>query len=210
MRAAGLRGCVRGKKRRTTRRDPRAAPAADLLRRDFVAALSPKQGLAGGHNLHTDGGGLSLPGLLILDTHSRRIVGWSMDSHMRTESLWSTPWRWRYGDASRRRDSSCIIPIAAFSTQRSRSASALRGGRHRSLDGKDRDCPGQRDGRELHRHPQERTCASAPLSRPGSSKERHLRVPGRVLQPTQTTFGFESYRSPVDYEEATMEGVAVA
>jgi putative transposase len=43
MRAAGLRGCMRGKKRRTTRRDPRAAPAPDLLRGDFVAA-QPKAG----------------------------------------------------------------------------------------------------------------------------------------------------------------------
>ena len=37
MRAAGLQGCMRGKKRRTTRRDPWAAPAPDLLGRDFVA-----------------------------------------------------------------------------------------------------------------------------------------------------------------------------
>jgi putative transposase len=37
MRAAGLRGCMRGKRRTTTRRDPRAAPAPDLLGRDFVA-----------------------------------------------------------------------------------------------------------------------------------------------------------------------------
>ena len=38
MRVAGLRGCIRGKKRRITRHDPRAAPAPDLLCRDFVAA----------------------------------------------------------------------------------------------------------------------------------------------------------------------------
>jgi putative transposase len=44
MRAAGLRGCVRGKKRRTTRRDPRAAPAPDLLCRDFVAARPKRSG----------------------------------------------------------------------------------------------------------------------------------------------------------------------
>jgi putative transposase len=43
MRAAGLRGCMRGKKRRTTRRDPRATPAPDLLHRDFVAG-QPKAG----------------------------------------------------------------------------------------------------------------------------------------------------------------------
>jgi putative transposase len=40
MRAAGLRGCMRGKRRRTTLRDPRAAPAPDLLGRDFVAGHS--------------------------------------------------------------------------------------------------------------------------------------------------------------------------
>jgi transposase InsO family protein len=37
MRTAELRRCKRGKKRRTIRRGLRAAPAPDLLRRDFVA-----------------------------------------------------------------------------------------------------------------------------------------------------------------------------
>jgi putative transposase len=46
MRAAGLRGCMRGRKRRTTRRDPRAAPAPDLLRRDFAAAQPNRVWLA--------------------------------------------------------------------------------------------------------------------------------------------------------------------
>jgi hypothetical protein len=46
----------------------------------------------------------------ILDTHSPRIVGWSM------------PWRWRYGRESPSLDS-CIIPIVGCSTRRaSRSA----------------------------------------------------------------------------------------
>jgi transposase InsO family protein len=43
MRVAGLQGFMRGKKRGTTRRDPRAAPAPDLLGRDFVTA-HPKAG----------------------------------------------------------------------------------------------------------------------------------------------------------------------
>ena len=47
MKAAGLRGCMRGKKRHgTTRRDPRAAPAPDLLCRDFVAAETNRVWLA--------------------------------------------------------------------------------------------------------------------------------------------------------------------
>jgi putative transposase len=83
MRAAGLRGCMRGKKRRTTRRDPRAAPAPDLLRRDFVAGRPNRVWLADITYVPTREGFLYL--VFILDTHSRKIVGWSMDSHMRTE-----------------------------------------------------------------------------------------------------------------------------
>jgi len=43
MRVAGLRGCMRAKKRGSIHRDPRAAPAPDLLGRDFVAT-QPKAG----------------------------------------------------------------------------------------------------------------------------------------------------------------------
>ena len=84
MRKAGIRGCVRGKKkRRTTRRDPQTAPAPDLLHRDFVAAQPNRIWLADITYVATREGFLYLA--FVLDTHSRRIVGWSMDSHMRTE-----------------------------------------------------------------------------------------------------------------------------
>jgi putative transposase len=36
----------------------------------------------------------------ILDVHTRRIVGWAMKSHLRTESLWSTPSRWPCGEGN--------------------------------------------------------------------------------------------------------------
>ncbi len=83
MRAAGIRGCMKGPKRAITRRDPRAAPAPDLLRRDFVADQPNKVWLADITYIPTREGFLYLA--FILDTHSRRIVGWSMNSHMRTE-----------------------------------------------------------------------------------------------------------------------------
>src|SRR5919107_1298043 len=83
MRAAGLRGCMRGKKRRTTRRDPRAAPAPDLLCRDFVAGRPNRVWLADITYIPTREGFLYLA--FILDTHSRKVVGWSMAPHMRTE-----------------------------------------------------------------------------------------------------------------------------
>jgi putative transposase len=85
MRAAGLRGCMRrGSKRRTTRRDPQAAPAPDLLHRNFAACQPNKVWLADITYVPTQEEGF-LYLAFILDTHSRRIVGWSMDSHMRTE-----------------------------------------------------------------------------------------------------------------------------
>ena len=75
MKAAGLRGCMRGKKRRTTRRnDPRAAPAPDLLCRDFVAVQPNRVWLADITYIPTREGFLYLA--YIMDTHSRRIVGW--------------------------------------------------------------------------------------------------------------------------------------
>jgi putative transposase len=37
MRKAGLRGCLRARKKRTTRRDPLATPAPDLVNRNFRA-----------------------------------------------------------------------------------------------------------------------------------------------------------------------------
>jgi len=83
MRAAGLRGCMRSRKRRTTRRDSQAAPAQDLLRRNFVACQPNRVWLADITYVPTQEGFLYVA--FILDTHSRRIVGWSMDSHMRTE-----------------------------------------------------------------------------------------------------------------------------
>ena len=72
MRAAGLRGCVRGKKRRTTRRDPQAARAPDLLCRDFVVAgRTNRVWLAGITYIPTLEGFFYLASSLILDTHSR-------------------------------------------------------------------------------------------------------------------------------------------
>jgi putative transposase len=42
MREAGLRGCMRGRRRATTHRGKRAAPAEDLLKRNFRATKMDK------------------------------------------------------------------------------------------------------------------------------------------------------------------------
>ena len=73
MRKAGLRGCTRGRGKRTTRRSGRAVPANDLLRRSFVATEMDKVWVADITYVATDEGFLYLA--FILDVYSRRIVG---------------------------------------------------------------------------------------------------------------------------------------
>ena len=82
MRQGGLRGCMRGRTRGTTRRGKRSA-AEDLLNRDFVATGADKVWVADITYVATREGFLYLA--LILDVYSRRIVGWAMESHLRTE-----------------------------------------------------------------------------------------------------------------------------
>ena len=83
MRKAGLKGCLRGRKKRTTRRDGSAMPAADLICRDFTAGGPNRLWVADITYVKTDEGFLYLA--FVLDAYSRKLVGWAMESHLRTE-----------------------------------------------------------------------------------------------------------------------------
>ena len=84
MREAGLVGASH---RRggpvTTRRDQEARPAPDLVDRDFTAAAPNQLWVADITFIRTAAGFLCLA--VVLDALSRRIVGWSMANHLRTE-----------------------------------------------------------------------------------------------------------------------------
>ncbi len=82
MRRAGLKGCMRSRRRATTRRGTRPA-AEDLLKRDFVATQVDKVWVADITYIATAEGFLYLA--FILDVCSRRVVGWAMEGHLRTE-----------------------------------------------------------------------------------------------------------------------------
>jgi putative transposase len=83
MREAGLQGCMRGRRRGTTRRGKRSAAAEDLVKRDFGATKVDRVWVADITYVATAEGFLYLA--FILDVHSRRIVGWAMEGHLRTE-----------------------------------------------------------------------------------------------------------------------------
>ncbi len=85
MRRAGLQGCHRRRRRRTTVADPLAAPAPDLVQRRFAPATvaAPNRvWVADITYVWTLEGWLYLA--VVLDCFSRRVVGWAMAAHLRT------------------------------------------------------------------------------------------------------------------------------
>src|SRR5712664_3897813 len=83
MRAVGVQGVRRRKSQRTTRRDPAAAPAPDLVSRDFAAVGPDRLWVADITYIPTWAGFLYLA--VVLDVWSRRVIGWAMATHLRTE-----------------------------------------------------------------------------------------------------------------------------
>jgi transposase InsO family protein len=83
MRSAGIRGVSRRKVFTTTVGDARARPAPDLVARQFTAAGPDRLGVADITYVPTGAGFLFLA--VVLDAWSRRIIGWAMDTHLRTD-----------------------------------------------------------------------------------------------------------------------------
>jgi len=83
MRAAGLRGASRRNWIVTTVRDRQARPAPDLVERNFAAPAPNRLWVADISYIPTWAGFLYLA--VVLDAFSRKIVGWAMETYLRTE-----------------------------------------------------------------------------------------------------------------------------
>lgn len=83
MRAAGLQGASRRRWATTTVRDKKVRPAPDLVERNFAAEGRDQLWVADITYIPTWAGFLYLS--VVVDAWSRRVVGWSMASHLRTE-----------------------------------------------------------------------------------------------------------------------------
>jgi putative transposase len=83
MRMAGLQGVSRRKAPKTTVRSQDSRPAPDLVNRDFTARQPDRLWVADITYIPTWNGFLYLA--VVLDVFSRRIVGWSMENHLRQE-----------------------------------------------------------------------------------------------------------------------------
>jgi putative transposase len=83
MKQAGIVGCHRRRQVVTTQREPTAPPAPDLVNRFFVAPALNRLWVADITYIPTWAGFVYLA--VVLDAFSRRVVGWSMADHLRTE-----------------------------------------------------------------------------------------------------------------------------
>jgi hypothetical protein len=83
MRIASLRGVCRRRRVKTTRRDAQAQISDDLVQRQFRATEPNALWVSDITYLPTWQGFLYLA--VVIDAYSRRVVGWSMANHLRTE-----------------------------------------------------------------------------------------------------------------------------
>jgi putative transposase len=85
MRAAGLRGASLRRFVITTTSDPKAKRPPDLVDRRFYADAPNKLWVSDITFIPTWSGFLYLA--IVLDVYSRRVVGWAMQTHLRTELI---------------------------------------------------------------------------------------------------------------------------
>ncbi len=83
MRTAGLVGCHRRRRARTAVAEPTHTPAPNLVARDFRATAPDHLWIGDITYIATAEGWLYLA--VLVDVHSRRVVGWAMADHLRTE-----------------------------------------------------------------------------------------------------------------------------
>ncbi|MCM0622756.1 IS3 family transposase [Nocardioides bruguierae] len=83
MRSTGLQGVHRRRLRRCTRRDEAATPSADLVERRFTPDGPDRLYVADVTQHRTNEGWLYYA--VVIDCFSRRVVGWSIADHIRSE-----------------------------------------------------------------------------------------------------------------------------
>jgi putative transposase len=87
LKHAGLRGVSRRKWIQTTIRSGHGRPAPDLVQRQFTATAPNQLWVGDITYIPTWAGTLYLA--VVLDVWSRRVIGWAMETHLRTELVMS-------------------------------------------------------------------------------------------------------------------------
>ena len=181
MRLAGVQGIYRRRGRGCTRREPAAEPSDDLVNRAFDPD-SPDRLWVMDVTEHPTGEG-KVYVAVVLDAFSRRVVGWSIADHIRSElvvdALQMAIWRRQppAGQTVAHSDHGSTYTSWAFG-RRLRAAGLL--GSMGSIG----DCFEQQRRRELLRDPAARASRRAPLGHPTPTRARRVRLDRGLVQPS--------------------------
>ena len=183
MRQAGIAGIHRRRRGGCTRRDLDAEPSDDLVKRAFDPTEPDRLWVMDVTEHPTEDGKAYLA--VVLDAFSRRVVGWSIADHMRTElvvdALQMAIWRRRppAGQTIAHSDHGSTYTSWAFGRR-------LRGNGLLGSMGSIGDCFDNSRRRELLRHPPARAARRTPLGEPPATGPGHLRVDRSLVQPAAT------------------------
>jgi transposase InsO family protein len=178
MRRAGLVGRPPRRFRRTTDPDEQAQ-TEDLVQRQFRASAPDQKWFGDITYVRTWEGWLYLA--VILDAYSRKVVGWAMADHLRTELATAA----LDMALSTRRPKPGLIQHTDRGVQYTSSAygELLSAHQARPECRPARHMLGQRCRRELLRHPQDRTDLPPRLAHSSPGRTGDLRVHRRLVQP---------------------------
>src|SRR6202158_3582476 len=184
MQDAGLAGISRRRRFVTTRRDRQARPAPDLVDRNFAASGRDQLWVADITYIPTWAGFLYLA--VVLDAWSRRVVGWAMATHLRTELVLEA-----LNMALTQRRPSGVIHHSDQGTQYhvDRLRPALPAGRSAPVDGFGRRLFRQRHVRELLRHARVRAAGPPAVANAERGPAGGVRFPRGVVQPPASPLG---------------------
>ena len=170
---------------KTTRRNEDARPAPDLIERDFSADGPDQLWVADITYIPTWAGFLYLA--VVLDVWSRRVIGWSMATHLRTELVLDA-----LNMATWQRRPECVIHHSdqgTWAVHLDRLRPTLQRCRCAALDGLRGRRLRQRDVRELLRDARVRATRPAALPDPGQGEDGRVRLHRGLLQPPEATLG---------------------
>ncbi|CAM5590250.1 hypothetical protein SALBM311S_03189 [Streptomyces alboniger] len=180
MRDAGLEGRHRRRRRLTTIPDPRAAARPDLVVRNFAPDPDGLDTRWCGDITYvaTDEGRLYLA--TVIDTASRRVVGWSTADHLQTELVADA----LQSACRERRPARPVIFHSDRGCPVHKSAIRHAGNRVRRppVRRPHRSVLGQRARRVVLRHHQTRVARHEPLAQPGRGPHRDLRLLRGLVQ----------------------------
>jgi hypothetical protein len=183
MRAAGFRGATLRRFVVTTQPDPKADPAIDLVERRFYSDGPDRLWVADITYIPTWAGFLYLA--MVLDVYSRRIVGWAMETYLRTELILAA-----LNMAIVQRQPSAVIHHSDRGCQYTSYAFGKRcreAGVMPSMGSVGRRRVRQCDGRELLREPRARAAQPASVQEPDRGKDGCVRMDRGLVQPASTS-----------------------